>query len=238
MSAPARGMDGAIAAQLAADARAIAVALDDSGAERLAHFAALIARWNAKIRLVGPDDALTIAREQIVDALAFARVVQHAETWWDVGSGAGLPGMVLALLEPARRFVLVEPIAKKVAFLEHAAAALALANVAIVHGRVGEGRAGEPASSAPPLPPRPAWTATIGAPRAALTRATFPPALWLPMAERLVGPGGIVVLAVAHEAELEPVAGRIAAIARHVYRIPATGAPRVLVAHRTPPAGA
>ena len=229
--------DPGIAERLLADARAIEVALDAAGAERLARYAGLIARWNAKIRLVGPDDALTIAREQIVDALAFARVAPLAEAWWDVGSGAGLPGIVLALLDPARHFVLVEPIAKKVAFLEHAAAALALGNVAIVHGRVGEGRGGGE-GAAPPLPSRPAWTATIGAPRAALTRATFPPALWLPMAERLVGPGGLVLLAVAHEAELEPVAGRIAAIAHHAYRIPATGAPRVLVVHRTPPAGA
>lgn len=218
-----------IAERLAADAHAIGVAVEPAAAERLAQYTELIARWNAKIRLVGPDDAETIAREQVVDALAFALVAHHAPAWWDVGSGAGLPGIVLALLDRERHFVLVEPIAKKVAFLEHAAAALALSNVAIVHGRVGEGSG---ASGAPRLPSRPAWAASEGGPRAALTRATFAPTAWLPVAERLVGPEGLVVLAVAHEAELEPIAAQLAPIARHAYRIPATGAPRVLIVHR------
>lgn len=220
-----------IALALAADAAALGVALTPEQADQLARYAGLIAYWNAKIRLVGPDDVATIARDQVVDALAFAPAAALAPAWWDIGSGAGLPGLVLAVLAPERHFVLVEPVGKKVAFLEHAAGVLGLKNVGIVHGRVGDH------GEAPPLPTRPAWARE--APRAALTRATFAPALWVPMASRLVGPGGIVIVAVAHESELAPIgaaagagAGAPSLIGRWDYAVPASGAPRCLAAYR------
>jgi len=166
-----------VTARLLDGASRLGVALSDEQAARLARYAELIARWNARIRVVGPSDVATIVDEHVVDALGFARVVARAAApaWYDIGAGAGLPGLVLATLFPETRFVLVEPVSKKSAFMHHAATTLGLDNVEILTTRVEQ------------LPD--------GGPTAALSRATFAPDEWFLRASALVGQGGLVVVA-------------------------------------------
>jgi len=196
--------------------------------DRSLAYAALLARWNAKIRLVGPTDLTTIVREQLVDALGFVLALDalDVDAFWDIGAGGGLPGLVLALRFPARTFVMVEPIGKKTAFLQHAAHELGLANVHVHQGRLGSDGVLVPA------------LAIASRPRAAFSRATLAPEPWLASARQLVGPGGLVLIAVT-EALPEAVAADTGSTPAGLWTwtVPATGAPRALFARRIAPAG-
>jgi len=208
-----------IATALEADAQAVGVALLASELDAIMTYAGLLARWNKAIRLVGPDDLQTIVREQVVDALGFIPALRasSAPSWLDIGAGGGLPGIVAAALLPERRFVLVEPTAKKTAFLSAAAAALELRNATIHQGRV------TAKGGVQPLLPT-----AVGQPRAALSRATFAPPEWIALARPLVGQGGEVLIATATEDEMPTDILDDPATRRWAYRIPATGAPRLL----------
>jgi len=210
---------------LAADLEAIGVG-QGGDLDRVLEFAALLTKWNAKIRLVGPSDLTTIVREQVVDALGFALALAQLEddAFWDIGAGGGLPGLLLAQHFPDRRFVLIEPIHKKTAFLQHAAQVLGLANVVVHTGRIAPDGHLEP-----PLAPSVAGPL----PGAALSRATLAPEPWLATARRLVGPGGLVLIAVV-DGLPDAVANDPTSSAAGAWRwtVPATGAPRALFARR------
>ena len=71
----------------------------------------------------------------LLDSLA-ARPLLHGEAVLDIGTGAGFPGLPLAIVEPDRRFVLLDSNNKKIQFVQHAAAELGLDNVEAVKARV------------------------------------------------------------------------------------------------------
>jgi len=195
---------------------------------RLLEYAEFLQRWNARIRLVGPSDLDTIVREQLVDACGFALAIAalDAPHLIDVGAGGGLPGIPLAVMFPDRDVLHVEPIHKKTAFLAQAAQALALTNT-----RVHTGRAEPDGRFLPPL-----RQPLSNPPYLALSRATLAPSAWLQTAKNLVGHGGLVVIAIAGEDTLprdvtdDPESTEVG---RWTYTVPATRAPRTLVARRT-----
>ena len=85
--------------------------------------------------LIGPAEASRIWDRHLFNSAAIAGLAP-ADGWIvDVGSGAGLPGLVLALLLPLARLTLVEPMARRVAFLDECVAELGLANVEVRRGR-------------------------------------------------------------------------------------------------------
>lgn len=90
--------------------------------ERLERFVWLLRHWQATHNLVSPNTLKAVWTRHVEDSL---QLLDHAEfsTWVDLGSGAGFPGMVVAIAstDPAQRFVLVESNKKKAAFLRAAA---------------------------------------------------------------------------------------------------------------------
>lgn len=111
-------------------ARALGQTLTPVEVDTLARYATLVAKWNRVANLTGAEDAAEFARKFIVDALALRPHVTGREVA-DLGSGAGLPGMVLAIVLPASRVHLVEPRARRARFLEQARIELGLDNVEV-----------------------------------------------------------------------------------------------------------
>jgi len=100
----------------------------------------LLLEWNARINLTGITQPDEIVVKHYLDSLSLRRVVPQfdGQRLLDVGTGAGFPGLALAIAFPRLRLTLLDATAKKLRFIEHAAAALGLRNVGTVHGRAEE----------------------------------------------------------------------------------------------------
>jgi len=106
--------------------------------EKILAYANLVEAWNHHLNLTGAKSAKEFLDSQIADCLAAAPLMPQDLAWIDVGSGAGLPGIPLALLFPQTSFLLVESLQKRVAFLHRAISLLQLKNVEVRAGRFEE----------------------------------------------------------------------------------------------------
>lgn len=102
---------------------------------RLLRFLALLARWNRAYNLTAVRDPLEMVARHLLDSLAIQPFL-FGDHLLDVGTGAGLPGLPLAILEPERRFYLLDSKGKKVRFVRQAALELGLQNVEPVQARI------------------------------------------------------------------------------------------------------
>ncbi|HVU51624.1 MAG TPA: RsmG family class I SAM-dependent methyltransferase [Polyangia bacterium] len=145
--------------------------------DAIARYAALLLTWSSRINLTGAVSLEDLAAEHLPDSFALASRLGDAGALAaiDVGSGGGLPALPLAILCPNLSIKLLEPIAKKAAFLRTAIRELALAPRVTVETRRVQ-------------------ALTPGHFDVAFSRATFPPRSWLPIAADLVQPGGRIFL--------------------------------------------
>lgn len=122
-------------AGLAQGLAALGLELPAEAPVRLAAYVELLEKWNRTYNLTGIREPREVLTRHLLDCLA---VVPHvaARTLLDVGSGAGLPGIPLALALPQSRVTLLESAQKKAAFLRQARIELDLANVSVVCDRV------------------------------------------------------------------------------------------------------
>ena len=98
----------------------------------LSDYAALVLKWNAKINLIGPMTESDIWSRHINDSLQLLPLIpESATSLVDLGSGAGLPGMVIAIARPDLQVTLVEQDQRKAAFLNEAKHVLQLSNVTV-----------------------------------------------------------------------------------------------------------
>ncbi len=148
---------------------------------------ALLLKWQGRVRLVGRTDARTLAVVHLADALTVLPFLAHLPAGArvvDVGTGAGLPGIPLALARPDLVFELVEPDHRKAAFVKAAVAGLGLRGVR-VHARRAEGRPAEEGIPTGDL---------------VVSRAFRAPEGWLALARHYARPGGRVVAMMAAQA--------------------------------------
>lgn len=121
---------------------ALGVTLPPGAEEKLAAFLALLMKWNKVYNLTAIRDPQAIVTRHLLDSLAVLPVLQKSalakrhHSLADVGSGAGFPGLVLAIAQPGWRVTSVESVEKKVAFQRQAKIELGLSNVSIHCGRV------------------------------------------------------------------------------------------------------
>lgn len=152
--------DAARRAQVQAAAQALGLALDDATLDRLMAYLQLLQRWNQVYNLTALRDPALMLSHHLVDCLA---VLPALRRWaatgeaaavladgasagsagsrrvlriLDVGSGGGLPGVVLAAVEPAWQVACVDTVAKKAGFIRQVAAELRMPNLQGLHARV------------------------------------------------------------------------------------------------------
>jgi 16S rRNA (guanine527-N7)-methyltransferase len=115
-----------------------AVAVFGAELPRVAEYAGLLATEGTVRGLLGPREVPRLWERHLLNCGVVAELLPAAARVVDVGSGAGLPGIVLALARPDVTVTLVEPLARRVAFLAECQQRLALANVAVRRGRAEE----------------------------------------------------------------------------------------------------
>jgi 16S rRNA (guanine527-N7)-methyltransferase len=98
-------------------------------------YAGMLAGAGVERGLIGPREADRIWDRHILNSVALGELIDPGERVLDIGSGAGLPGIPLAIARPDTQLVLVEPLLRRAEFLVEAVAGLGLANVVVVRGR-------------------------------------------------------------------------------------------------------
>ena len=131
----------ALQQRLDALAARIPLAITSHESDALMQYLALLQRWNATYNLTSVRDPGQMLTQHLIDCLAIVPALRrHAgnaqQRVLDVGSGGGLPGVVLAALNPAWDVTCVDSVGKKVAFVQQAAVELRLANLYSQHSRV------------------------------------------------------------------------------------------------------
>src|SRR5262245_29811380 len=182
------GDPGGIGEVLAKTAVEWSVPFSAAQADDIQRFASLLLTWTARINLTAATSLEDLAAEHLPDSFALASRLSPTELGEaatrviDVGSGGGLPAIPLAVLCPHLHFELLEPVAKKTAFLRTAVRELGLGDrVKVVAKR--------------------AETIAPAEFDVALSRATLPPPAWIDLAMRLVRPGGRIFVLASHETD-------------------------------------
>ena len=120
------------------------VSLSDAQVQGLLDYQNLIGKWNKVYNLTAVRDPAEMLTHHLLDSLAAVAPLQKhlqgrglsAASLLDVGSGAGLPGVVLAICCPGLAVTCVDTVGKKAAFIKHVALALGLPNLSGLHARV------------------------------------------------------------------------------------------------------
>lgn len=115
--------------------------LDDAQVGKLLQYLALLQKWNKVYNLTSVRDPAEMLTHHLLDSLAVVgpllrQTGDRSLRLLDVGSGAGLPGVVIAICCPQFQVDCVDTVAKKAAFIQQAAATLQLPNLRGVHARV------------------------------------------------------------------------------------------------------
>ena len=128
-------------AGLRSGAQALGLALSNAQIQHLLAYAALIQKWNKVYNLTALRDPADMLTHHLLDSLtAIAPLSRHIQGQpihvLDVGSGGGLPGVVLAICMPELNVTCVDTVAKKAAFVQQVAVSLKLPNLRGIHARV------------------------------------------------------------------------------------------------------
>ncbi len=200
------------------DARRLGTPLSRETAARLVGFLDLLYRWNRSARLtaIARRDAV---RLHLLDSLSALPLLEGAESLADVGTGGGLPGIPLAIVNPQVHVWLIESKRRRCSFLRHVLSEMSLTNCEVVEGDAGALRKCAPGFSG------------------AIARAFARPPEFLEVASGIVEPGGIAVVmggASLCERDLDTVARRLGAVVEACRRVVLPGGTekRVLLRYR------
>jgi 16S rRNA (guanine527-N7)-methyltransferase len=126
--------------ELREGAATLGLSLNDRQCDQLLAYGALILKWNKVYNLTALRDPASVLSHHLLDSLSVIRPL--AREWagraalLDVGAGAGLPGVVIAILRGDIAVTCLDAVAKKAAFVQQVAAELGLPNLRGLHGRV------------------------------------------------------------------------------------------------------
>lgn len=177
----------------------------------LSDYIEVLQQWNQRYNLTAVRDPSQMVSRHVLDSLAVAPFL-HGDSILDVGSGAGLPGIPLAVAFPGRRFVLLDSNGKKIRFLTQVVTELGLRNAEVVQARAEDYRPAE-------------GFATVTS-RALASLADF-----LSWTMHLGGPGGrwLAMKGVRPEQELQKLPSGFRVIKVHPLKVPGLDAQRCMV---------
>ena len=125
--------------RLRQQAAACGIVLTEQQAARLGRYAQELAQWNEKMNLTAITDPAEVEVKHFVDSLTVLPLLPDgAFRLIDVGTGAGFPGVPLAIARPDVSVILVEPLLRRTTFLDEVVADLGLSNVTVLRGRAEE----------------------------------------------------------------------------------------------------
>jgi len=130
-------MNNALTQKLQDGIRQLQLTLPDGAEDQLLRYLALLVKWNAAYNLTAVRDPEQMVVKHLLDSLSILPCVQ-GDSLIDVGTGAGLPGLVLAMVKPELQVTLLDSNGKKVRFLRQVIAELGLKNAEAVQTRVEE----------------------------------------------------------------------------------------------------
>lgn len=126
----------ALSAVLAEGIAAMQLDVSPAQQEKLMDYLALMFKWNAVYNLTSLRDPMQMVTHHLLDSLAAVPAFARARNVLDVGSGGGLPGIVLAIVRPDTKVSMIDTVHKKTAFLTQVKAELELTNVTVYTARV------------------------------------------------------------------------------------------------------
>lgn len=127
--------DSELASDIAAGADALGQPLTTTQRDQLVLLLRTLEKWSRAYNLTAIRDVSAMVPLHILDSLSVHDKL-YGRDIMDVGTGAGFPGLPLAIVQRNRRFLLLDSSAKKLQFVEHAAGMLGLDNVRVAHARV------------------------------------------------------------------------------------------------------
>jgi len=204
-------VDGAAEARLSAGLRGLDLELPPAQVAALGTLLDELADWNTRVNLTAIRDPAEAVDKHLLDSLA-VRAFLKGLAVADVGSGAGFPGLPLAIADPDRRFALIESTGKKAVFLRHMVARLDLPNVEVVPLRAESYKPSRPFDSV-------------------IARALGPLAEFVRVAGHLAGRGGrlLAMKGKVPEDEIQALPAGWKLIAVHPVAVPGLDAERCLV---------
>jgi 16S rRNA (guanine527-N7)-methyltransferase len=152
----------------------LGLTLEPATRQQFLYYADELLKWNSRINLTGLKTAQEVLVKHFLDSLAVWPWIKDLESLADIGTGAGFPGLPLKLALPHLHLTLIEPTAKKTAFLHFIIAHLGLSDIEVrqVHLTASEAQRWGPSFDG------------------VITRATFPLAHYMEIGAPLVKPGG------------------------------------------------
>lgn len=124
-----------LARQLQQGLQSLDIELSDDQQARLISFVELLVKWNRVYNLTAVRDPAQMLDRHILDSLSVLPYLSGTRII-DIGAGAGIPGIPLAIAQPNNEFVLVDSNRKKTRFMQQAKIDLSLGNVEVFHSRV------------------------------------------------------------------------------------------------------
>lgn len=121
--------------RIAAGVATLGQVLPNGASGKLARLLSELERWNQRLNLTAIREPREMVSAHVLDSLSLRPYLEGTRIL-DVGTGAGFPGLPLAIAEPQRQFLLLDSNARKIAFVKHMIADLALGNVTAIQARV------------------------------------------------------------------------------------------------------
>lgn len=118
--------------------RKINVEIDEQMCKQFYQYMKLLLEWNEKINLTAITEENEVILKHFIDSLTINKYIEEGETIIDIGTGAGFPGIPLAITKMENKITLVDSLNKRINFLLKVKDALKLNNVEAIHGRVEE----------------------------------------------------------------------------------------------------